>query len=294
MNYSTFVRDVLKNRTVEKLKHYAEKINIISSQEELFEKVQNGILIGDYYLCPSADEIIDASKLLCVGGNLVVGGEGIVKLPKTPFAVGGNIFLFGRGDVDLKLIEPPVSIIIAGHNGDVNISVLPNDYPNVLFGASVSWVAVNHKVVVKGVEHVTSNFDVMFNRGDVRFPDVKSVDNAVLYNNWQPLMFYFESANNLRVEQNQESVNLSRLKNVTGDVFVNQNKAEKITKYNPRGAYVNLSHLRKCKELNCVDNDFVNLNLLEITPECKVERNKKICNQGVIRGEKGKETAILR
>ena len=253
-------------RVIYKLNKRASTMNIIYDQQD-FDKALNskGILDGDYAFSPMCEgDVIDASALRAVNGSLFVGGVGVVILPSQAAYIRDGLVLFGYGNVDLNLIKAPEYINIIDHVGNVNINCIKKDTCSQI---SIGWSVARSKTRICGIESADL-CEILFNKGDIRMPDLTKVRDVAIMGNWTPIDLNLHSAKNVQIELNEYGVYLRDLEEVENSLRVYRNMRADVSPMYPRGAYINLPKLKKCKNIQCIRNDYINIkNLVDYDTE---------------------------
>ena len=248
-------------RVIYRLNDRASTMNILYDQVDFDNALDSkGILNGDYAFSPMCeDDVIDAEGLRAVNGSLFIGGLGRVKLPKQVMYVRGGLVLFGYGDVELSLYKAPDYLLIADHVGNVDINCLEAGACSQI---SVGWSIARSKINICGIES-TNLCEILFNKGDIRMPDLIKAQDIVITGNWTPINLGVRSAKNVQIELNEYGVYLRKLEEIENSLRINRNRRAEVMPMYPRGAYVDLSNLQKCKNIQCIKNDYINIRNLK-------------------------------
>ncbi len=286
MNYSKFLKETLRKTTLNRFDTFGMSGNVITNQEEFDNACSAGILIGDYYIRPDENDEVDISKTVFVSGNLILGGQGKIFYPQTPLFISGNLLIFGYGDINLNLFPAVESIVIFNHIGDIGLNILPNNEINSIANLSIGLMDARTKITINGLDKVTRNLDIMYNKGDIMLPNLIEAKNLLVHNNWAPLSLPIKNADLVDVSQNESSISLNKLESIKDSANINSNIMPDKNKYYPRGAYVNMSKLVTCGSINCTNNDCVNLSNLTTYSHKYLEKNSKLYTKNGIEFEK--------
>ncbi len=299
MKRTSYFLDYALISAIDTLNSYASNMRVISEQGQLDAIIdENGFVNESIALIPNfEDEIIDAQKLRGVNGTLVVGGLGVVNFSKKQgnkpqsnllakikppkevkpldIFIRDGLVLYGYGDINLNLLRPLKYLMIVNHVGDININLPKSLQDNSVERVTLGWSAPNTKINITGINNI-SNLEMICNKADIRLPDTVSADFVNIEGNFYPMRLPIQRASAINIELNEYGTYLRDLREVTNILRIYHNKMHERSSGYPRGAYVDLNSLKKCNNMQCMYNDYVNIKNLE---ECSTQficRNEKV------------------
>lgn len=269
------VRDKFFCAPYRKLQNYAYTMNVIHNQDEFNEAItDDGTLKGDWAIMPIfPNNIVNMRKLRKVTGSLYIGGMGLVLFPYSDVEIQGSLLCCGECNLDIYLGNSPYSILLFEQVGNVNITL--SNSCHHLTNLDVAWAPKECKYTIYGVQTI-DRASLAFNRGEVKLPDVRFIDDMSLQLNFSYLDLPVMETNFLNIEGNASGVKLRELERVNEYLRVVRNRDREPREYRPRGAYVDLAVLKSVKILRCYGNDFINLPRLENVDDSFVFKNARV------------------
>lgn len=298
MRHTKYFLDYALISAIDRLNNFATNMRVISDQEQLDAITnKNGFVNESIALIPNfEDEVIDASNIRGINGSLVIGGLGAVMFSKpqeskpqsklfaklnpiqeiTPkgLYIRGGLILYGYGDINLNLLRSLDYLMIVNHVGNININ-LPKPTQNKVERVTVGWSAPNTQINLTGFDEV-GNLEIFCNKADIRLPNTVLADFVNIEGNFCPIRLPVQKASAVNIELNEYGTYLRDLHEVTNILRIYRNKMHERSIGYPRGAYVDLNSLRKCNNMQCMHNDYINIKNLK---ECGTEficRNEKV------------------